>query len=238
MSSGQSVGLLSDVNRLIDIKLRNNVDKNTEIINQNVSKLNGLGKLTKKFSIYGEWFVYIQGVEGSSSASYRYIRFVDNGPYEQVGLCFGIRPQDVPILVANTDSVTGKVNHLNVIKKLVQVGGLIIAQQNPEDGIYYQNSYESNYDAFFDFSAFLGGFSCTLSFASLELRFSNNNENFIEVAYPTKLFNNTSQSVILVGDSDYQYLVAVTGGIEIKLYEDNFVFNGDKRYTVDLETLV
>lgn len=237
MSSGQSAGLLSDVNRLIDIKLSNNVDQNTEIINENVTKLNGLGKLTKKFSIYGEWIVYIQGVEGSSTANYRYIHFVDNGPYEQVGLCFAVRPQDFPIVVANTDPVTGEVNHLNVVKALVQ-GGLVIAQQNPEDGIYYQNSFESNSNVLLDLSAFKGGFSCSLFSASLELRFSNNNENFVEVIYPTKIFNNTTQKVIRVGDQDYNYLVNAFGGLEIKIYEDTVLFNGDKRYTVNLETLV
>jgi len=245
-----SSGLFSDFNRLIDVKLNENMQTNsskitnletvtsetTSNVNQNISKLNGLGKLTKKFSIYGEWSVYIQGVEGSPSAGYRYIRFIDNGPYEKIGLCFAIRPQDFPIMGANTNPETGQINHYNVVKQLVQ-GGLVITQQNPEDGVYYQNSFESNSDVLLDLSAFPGGFSCTLSSASLELRFSNNNENFTEIIYTTKIFNNTSQSIIRVGDNDYQYLTAAFGGLEVKIYEDTVLFNGDKRYTITLDTL-
>ena len=234
MSTGQSVGLLSDVNRLIDFKLGNKVDQNTKIIDQNVSKLNGLGKLTKKISIYGEWIVYIQGIEGEPTTLYRYIRFIDNGTYEKVALMVVSKPQDFPIVAANINPETGQINHLKVLMALVQ-DGMIIAQQNPEDGIYYQNSFENNSNIIVDFSA-LQGFSLTVSFASLELRFLNNNENFTEVGYATKLFNNTSQSFIHVGDLDYQFLVSC--GLEIKPYEDTVLFDGDKRYTVNLQTLV
>lgn len=231
-SFGRTYSLIKDIDRVVFTTLNNNR-----------AVLANLGKVTSKFSIYGDWFVFVQGVEGDFNAEYRYIKiiqsapdtsFVDNISNDKICLCFGFKPQHTSIVRENTDS-DGNINHEAVLKLLVQ-DEMIIAKLNAFDGNYYQNSFESPKQTFYDLSSLPGGFNFTISAASRTLSFSNNDNKLTEYAYMTNLFNNTANKVIYTNSDDYNFVTQATG-LTLSLYEDVKVFEGDVKKVITLTSL-